>query len=189
MALLEKVNELNNKQRLLILVAVIAVIGVLFYLYPVKKAQTEIAGLTSRLTAVQGELQGLQAIAAKLPEFRATIESLQKQLADLRTKLPQDKDIPLLLKSISEAGTGSGMHFDLFRPQGEVKKEYYSELPVNITVRGPFHSMVTFMDKIAHLPRIVNITSFNFAGSKEEGGYLFVTGTGMATTYRYNEKS
>jgi type IV pilus assembly protein PilO len=189
MALLERINDLNNKQRLLILVAIIAVIGVLFYLYPFKNSRTEIAGLTSRLTAVQGELQGLQAIAAKLPEFRATIVSLQKQLADLRTKLPQDKDIPLLLRSISEAGTDSGMHFDLFRPQGEIRKDYYSELPVNIAVRGPFHSMVAFMDRIAHLPRIVNITSFSFAGAKEEGGYLFVTGTGMATTYRYNEKS
>ncbi len=189
MALLEKVNELNNKQRLLVLVAVVALVGVLFYMYPYKKKQTEIEGSLIRLSAVQTELQGLQAIAAKLPEFETIIKNLQKQLEELKTKLPQDKDIPLLLKSISDAGTENGMQFDLFRPLGETRKEFYSEVPVDIAVRGPFHNMVSFLDKIVHFGRIVNITNFNFSNPRDEGGYHFVTGTGLATTYRYNEKS
>jgi type IV pilus assembly protein PilO len=188
MAILEKVDELNNKQRLLILGIVIALVTVGFYYYIYVPGTKNIAAQEGRLAGLQRDLSSLQTIAAKLPEFKATIQQLETQLVEIRKKLPQDREIPGLLESISKAGTESGLQFELFRPRGEVRHEIYSDVPVDITVKGPFQNIIMFLDKIAHLPRIVNVTTFSFTAPHDESGYVFVTGTGMATTYRYNEK-
>lgn len=189
MALLERVDQLNNKQRLIILVVIIALLAGGFYYFVYRKNQTTITGLESTLSSLQTDIQGLRAIQAKLREFEAERDSLQKQLMIIRRKLPQQKEIPGLLESISNAGKESGLEFDLFRPRSEGKKEFYAEVPVDITVKGPFHNIVMFLDKIAHFPRIVNISNFSFKNPQEENGYIFITGSGLATTYRYLEQN
>ncbi len=189
MALLEQVDQLSIKQRLMVLGVVVVLLLVGFYYWIYAPNAKTISGLRMKLSSVQSDLQGLRAINAKLPEFKAQSEGLQKQLLEMRKKLPQDKEIPGLLDSISKAGTESGLQFELFRPRAENKKEFYSEVPVDITVTGPFHAISMFLDKVVHFPRIVNISNFNFGSAKEVGGYLMVTGTGVATTYRYNEKN
>lgn len=189
MPLLESIDQLNNKQRLLILVVIIALIAAGFYYLIYKPNNSDIAGLETRLSSLQSDLQSLRAIYAKLPEFEARRDLLREQLSLMKKKLPQQREIPGLLESISKAGTESGLEFDLFKPRPEGRKEFYAEVPVDIVVKGPFHNIVIFLDKIAHLPRIVNITNFEFRGPVEEGGYVFITGSGMATTYRYLEKS
>jgi type IV pilus assembly protein PilO len=189
MAFLEKINEINARQRLLVLAIILGLLVAGFwYLVWAPTAKT-MAGIETQLAALQTDLQGLRAIHAKLPEFKAESERLQKQLVELRKKLPQDKELPELLNGISRAATESGLQYELFKPKGEVKREFYNEVSVDIKVRGPFHNIVMFIDKIVHLPRIVNIPEFNFSGAKDEGGYLFINGTGLATTYRYQEKT
>ncbi len=189
MALTEKLNEMNNKQRILAIGILIIVMVALFFYFPYQNNRKVIKGLETKLSAIQGELQSLRAIHAKLPEFVAQTKRLQTQLLDIRKKLPQERDIPGLLDSISKAGLESGLQFDLFRPRPEIKKEFYAEVPVDITIKGPFHNIAMFIDKIVHLPRIVNVSNISFGNPKEEDGYVFITGTGMATTYRYEEKS
>jgi type IV pilus assembly protein PilO len=189
MAVLDQLNELNAKQRLLIVGVVIGLMAVIFYYYIFTPNTRTIANFDSQLTALETELKGLRAIEMKLPEFKAETLRLQNQLSEIRRKLPQEKEIPGLLENISRAGMESGLQFELFRPGSEVKKEIYSEVPVDISVRGPFQSMAMFIDKISHFPRIVNVTRFNFSAPKEEGNFVFISGTGVATTYRYNEKN
>lgn len=189
MAFLEKIDEMNNRQRLLVLVVIVALLVTMFYMLVYSKNRTVITGLESNMASLQTDLDGLRAIAAKLPEFESQSKRLQNQLLEISRKLPQEREIPGLLESISKAGQESGLQFELFKPRPEVKKEFYVEVPVDIVVKGPFHNVAAFLDQIVHLPRIVNITNFSFSSPKDEGNYVFVTGTGLATTYRYSEQS
>jgi type IV pilus assembly protein PilO len=189
MVILDKINEMNTQTRAALLAILVALPAVVFYMYLYSPNVKTIARLTGELSTVQTDLQGLRAIAAKLPEFKKNTEDLQAQLLDIRKKLPLGKEIPKLLDDISRAGQESGLRFELFRPQGEVKREFYSEVPVDVAVRGPFHNVVMFMDRVTHFNRIVNVTNFSFSSPKEEGSYVFIMGSGLITTYRYEEKN
>lgn len=85
------------------------------------------------------------------------------------------------------------MEFSLFKPSGEIRKEFYAELPVNINVSGTYHDFGGFATGIAALPRIVTIHDVEMAPGKEEkkGDVVEVdddkrlTITLVAKTYRY----
>ncbi|MHB8941343.1 MAG: type 4a pilus biogenesis protein PilO, partial [Desulfobacteria bacterium] len=83
----------------------------------------------------------------------------------------------------------SGLDFLRFAPSGEIKKDFYAEIPVSISVNGDYHSFALFSDKVAHYPRIVNLSDITFSSPKPSGDNLvLVTVNCTATTYRFLEQ-
>lgn len=53
-------------------------------------------------------------------------------------------------------------------PSKEAEPEkFYQEIPVKVSLRGRFHNMLSFFEKLAFLPRIVNVT--DIAMSEDKG--------------------
>ena len=100
--------------------------------------------------------------------------------------LPEKKEIPSLLTGISRAGKDVGLEFLLFQPAAEIKdkKKFYAEIPVSIKVKGSFHNIVMFFDKVARLFRVVNITDIKMSG---KGGTRILDTSCKAITYRFIE--
>jgi Tfp pilus assembly protein PilO len=60
---------------------------------------------------------------------------------------------------------------------------------VSISVNGDYHSFALFTDKVAHYPRIVNLSNITFSSPKPSGDNLvLVTINCTATTYRFLEQ-
>ncbi|MEE8557151.1 MAG: type 4a pilus biogenesis protein PilO, partial [Myxococcota bacterium] len=76
-----------------------------------------------------------------------------------------------------------------FRPKKEVKRGFYAEVPIDIELRGTYHNVAVFFDKIAHLPRIVRISkvSMSVADDRKDPPVLKVKG--VAQTFRFVEQS
>jgi type IV pilus assembly protein PilO len=62
-----------------------------------------------------------------------------------------------LLVDVSQTGLASGLEFELFKPQGEVQKDFYAELPISISVVGSYLEFGGFVSGLASLPRIVTV--------------------------------
>jgi len=189
MALIDRVEQIPPKQRVLLLGLIIVGLVGGFWQFVYKDKQEQITVLESRLTKLNSELQDLRAIQKKLEEFKGMIAELEAQLEVAQAQLPRQKDIPKLLNDISEFGKSSGMEFTSFRPSREVSKGFYAEVPINLVINGPFHNIATFIDQIVHYPRIVKIGSISFGGPKEVEGHIMLRSTCQAVTYRYLEES
>src|SRR6185369_13379920 len=111
---------------------------------------------------LQKQIQENRRIANNLPRFKAEYEQLKKDLDAALTELPNQKEIPSLLTSISSVGRSAGLDFLLFRPKPEVPKDFYAEVPVDIAVSGTFYNVADFFVAVAKLPRIVNINNVSF---------------------------
>ncbi|MFH2043913.1 MAG: type 4a pilus biogenesis protein PilO [Pseudomonadota bacterium] len=177
----EKLEKLSKIQRILIFCGIlIATVGIFVYalwlpkLDKIKKLDSEYNKLTKKLD-----------IAVKtsktLPEFKDKMYKADVKLKIVLKALPEKKEIPTLLESISLCGQDAGLEFILFQPQGERQKNFYAEIPVSIQVIGKYHNVATFFDKVARLPRIVNINNINMKVDK--GNKLFTSCT--AVTYRF----
>ncbi|MDO8724217.1 MAG: type 4a pilus biogenesis protein PilO [Syntrophales bacterium] len=46
------------------------------------------------------------------------------------------------------------------------EEEYYEEIPVKVTVIGSYHNTAVFFEKVARLPRIINIEDISMAEAK-----------------------
>ena len=158
-----------------------------YYLY-YREASQRIDAKETELAGLQSKIREQQAIAGNLGTFREEVRRLEVQLSLLLEQLPNSAEIPSLLKSVSDLGKESGLEFVRFAPSAEIRKDFYAEIPVSISVNGDYHSFVLFSDKVAHYPRIVNLSNITFSSPKPTGDNLVLVNVNcMATTYRFLE--
>lgn len=184
----EKILKLPTKQKILILILVVALEAaamVWFFYVPKYK---ELENLKVELTKLQAEIDDKTRIANNLPRLQAEYEQLNRELAQALTELPNSKEIPSLLTSITTLGKNAGLDFLVFRPKGETAKDFYAEVPVDITVSGSYFSVANFFAAVANLPRIVNITNVAFSDIRSVNNRMMTKVTCLATTFRFLDK-
>ncbi|QSV44671.1 type 4a pilus biogenesis protein PilO [Geobacter benzoatilyticus] len=185
---IEKLLKLPKKQKIALLALILVAEGAALYFGLFLPRQTELKELRGRLEGVQNEVRDKQRIADNLPKLKNEYQQLQKDLDQALTELPNQKEIPTLLTSITSFGKGTGNDFLLFKPRAEVPKDFYAEVPVDISVSGSFHSVANFFTAVGNMPRIVNITDVSFADIKQTGGKTSVKVNCLATTFRFLDK-
>lgn len=187
--IVEKILKRPKQQKLFILLAVVAAIAAGFYFGLFASYQNEYTTLQDKLTKLQDEIQKDRDIANNLPRLKEEHDRLNEELKKALTELPDQKEIPSLLTSISRAGKGAGLDFLTFRPKPEVAKDFYYEIPVDIVVSGDYYSLAAFFVAVGNLPRIINITNLSFSDIKSEaGGRTIFKVNCLATTFRFMEK-
>jgi len=184
----EKILKLPLKQKILLLVVVLVLeaAALIWFLYLPK--HNELTGLKTELTKLQSEIDEKTRIANNLPRLQKEFEQLNIELAQALTELPNSKEIPSLLTSITTVGKNAGLDFLVFKPKGESVKDFYAEVPVDITVSGSYFSIANFFAAVANLPRIVNISSVAFSDIKNVNNRMMTKVTCLATTFRFLDK-
>jgi type IV pilus assembly protein PilO len=185
---LDDLSKIPSKQKVLLAVLLSAfIIAGYYYLY-YQDASKQITSLETQLTSLRAKIKEQEVIAGNLQSFQAEVQRLEAQLSVLLEQLPNSAEIPSLLKNISDLAKESGLDVLKFAPAAEVRKDFYAEIPVAITVQGAYHSFAEFADKVGHYPRIVNLSNITFSGPKPAGETLVLsTITCRATTYRFLE--
>jgi len=126
------------------------------------------------------EFERKQAEAVNLDAYKQQLADMQKQFGAMLQQLPSKTQIADLLVDVSQAGLASGLEFSLFQPLAELKKDFYAEKPIKLSVVGGYHEFGEFVSNLAALPRIVTLHDVSLERS---GGGMKMSAT--AKTYRY----
>jgi len=182
----EKLEKLSKIQRILafagILLLTIGAFGYFMY-YPKMK---DIQKLGSDYIELDKKLSASKNTAKNLPKLKEEMNNAEAQLKVVMKALPETKEIPTLLESISLSGQEAGLEFVLFQPGNEQNKSFYAEIPVSIQLSGNYHNVALFFDKVARLPRIVNIQDISMKPDPaKKNNELFTSCT--AVTYKFLE--
>ncbi len=184
----EKILKLPTLHKIIILVVVVIVeFAALFYFLYIPKHK-ELNTLRGDLTKLQAEVAEKTKIADNLPKIQKQYNDLQGELVKALEELPNSKEIPTLLTSITNLGKAAGLDFLVFRPKAEAVKDFYAEVPVDIVVYGSYYSIANFFAAVANLPRIVNIASVDFTEVKNVNNRMMMKVTCVATTFRFLAK-
>ncbi|MEA5113513.1 MAG: type 4a pilus biogenesis protein PilO [Geobacteraceae bacterium] len=184
----DKVAKLPNKQKIIILIALLLAVAALSFFFLLKPKYTELNELKVKLDTLQQQIQKDRQVAANLPALLKEYDKLNRELAAALTELPNQKEIPALLTSVTDEGKKAGLDFLVFKPGTEVKLDFYASVPVDITVAGSFKSVGDFFAAVGSLPRIVNISNVNFSDIKSAGERTTLKVTCLATTFRFLDK-
>jgi type IV pilus assembly protein PilO len=187
--LIENIERLTKPQRIGIYAGVLVlVIGLSIWLLLWPKYE-KIGLLEKQLAQVQEELAKAKKNAAQLNDWRNKMKQKEAQYKTVMRALPENEEIPSLLAGISQAGKDAGLEFLLFQPKPESAKDFYAEIPVDINVSGTYHEVALFFDKVANLPRIVNIRDIKMSPqSKQDESNDLVTSC-QAVTYKFIEST
>ncbi len=176
--------RVSFKSKFLIALGTIALVILLFYFLIYHRQTNEVARLSQEAKDLDRQIVVLQESSNKSKAVEERIKVLEEEIKVVATVLPDQKEIPELLKNISSTGRMSGLDFLLFKPGDEVKLEHVVEIPIQIEVQGSFLDTATFFYRIARLSRIVNIDNFSVDKPLVRDGGIILTTNLMAKTFR-----
>ncbi|MGZ3536551.1 MAG: type 4a pilus biogenesis protein PilO [Thermodesulfobacteriota bacterium] len=186
---IESIYKLPTQKKVLILVGILCVIAGLYLYVFFLPWQDSIGVARGELSKLTKELNESRAITRDLQKFKDQVERLNVELKSALTQLPNEKEIPEILKSISSLGKESSLEFTLFRPKPEVPQQFYAQVPIELTVLGSYHNIGLFFDKVSKLPRIINVVDFNMTRAKgRTESEVLVKTSCMINTYRFIEQ-
>ena len=183
--LFEKIGTLTRIQRLLICFVTFAIIGGGYYYFVFMPKHDELKKLEQHYQGRVKQLSIYKKRAAEILKYEKLMAKAQEEFNIAMRALPDKRELPSLLTGISKAGSDAGLAFHLFKPEKEINKEFYKELPVSIKVVGRYHQITDFFFQIIRLNRIVNIDNVQMKSQK--GGKILEMSC-KAVTYMFVEK-
>jgi type IV pilus assembly protein PilO len=118
-----------------------------------------IDGLKVEYEKKSTELARARATVADLPRFEAEYEQMHQRWSLAAELLPTDRQVAALLRKITLAAQQTGVRFVVFRPSGPKNEQYYTEMPLQITVNGGYHQIGSFLAELANLRRIITVAN------------------------------
>jgi type IV pilus assembly protein PilO len=182
---LTQILRLPRQQKVGILAGLILFLLILGYFYVYLPGDDKLAKLAEEVGSVRADRDKKRALSANLPKLQKELQEWDLKLKAAVAQLPDRKEIPDLLSSLSTKARESGLEILLFRPRAENFQEFYAEIPVDIVVRGGFFNAVTFFDEVGKLNRLVNIDNIDLKNPKVGSEPVVLDISTLATTYRF----
>ncbi len=170
---------------------VCAICGAAGYYLNIQGQITKLEKVENKEQVLRKVFEEKQSKAANLEPYKLQLEEMQVSFGTMLRQLPNKTEVAELLVDVSQTGLASGLEFELFQPEAEVRKEFYAELPIKLKVKGHYHEFGDFISGLAALPRIVTIHNITIGAGK--GAKSSNTASGPRTllleatakTYRY----
>jgi type IV pilus assembly protein PilO len=186
--ILEKLSRIARNQRIAIYVGVVALLaGALFAAFYLPTSTT-LEQLENKRREYKEKLAKVEVRVANRNLAKERLRQLQADLTQALKELPNQREIPGLLKGISTTGKKVGLEVRQFRPLVEITREYVAEVPVELEVGGSFHEVAMFFDRLSDMNRIVYVKDIQMGAPEERGGKVYLTVTGKAVTFRFLTK-
>ena len=187
--LLDRILDLPRQQKIGVLAGLVVAILLLDYFLFYSPRSDEISKLTQEVESQRNERDKKKKEAANIPKLKEQMARLDGRLKEAVAQLPDRKEIPDLLSSISNKVKESGLDILIFRPRAENIQEFYAEIPVDIVVRGGFHNVATFFDEVGRLNRLVNIANIELRNPKANEDQVIMDVSTVATTFRFLDEA
>ena len=152
---------------LLIILLVVLFLLFLGYWFDLSKQIHTLKNVTQKESILKTGLAQRQQIAANLAAYKKQLTSSQQDMLQLIKQLPTQSEVPSLIEDISKLGKHTGLKLILLQPQEEQPYQFYSVLPIHITVSGTYQQIALFVSELSSMNRIVTIGNFSLQAASK----------------------
>lgn len=159
-------SELSGIKQWLAVIAGGAVLTGALY-FTVFKSQSE------KNAATQHALEDKIRENNELEAYRPKLKQMEQQLAELKQQLeieqrivPDEKQVDEFITMMDAEAVKAGVELRRYKALDVKSQPYYSEVPFQIDLDGPYYSMLNYFDHVSKLERIVNISNLMVATTK-----------------------
>jgi len=154
--------ELNNKPRstkiLYLVITIILPLTIFYNFYYTPKKEKE-KNLVQTIESLDKEILKYEQTSKKEKELEFIVKERRKFLEESQKILPTEKEIPILLNNIAQLAKKRGLKVLQFVPKPEIQKNYYNEIPIELSFTGSFNNTFAFLNDVENLERLVNLIS------------------------------
>jgi type IV pilus assembly protein PilO len=137
----------------------------------------------------------------ELESYRPKLKQMEQQLAELKQQLeieqrivPDEKQVDGFITMLDAEAQKAGVELRRYSAKDVKAQQYYTEVPFDLELDGPYYSALNFFDRVSKLERIVNVsgllvaTTKNPSAAKVKHTYQYapnesIIATFVATTY------
>ena len=109
----------------------------------------------------------------ELESYRPKLKQMEQQLAELKQQLeieqrivPDEKQVDGFITMLDAEAQKAGVELRRYAAKDVKAQQYYTEVPFDIELDGPYYSALNFFDRVSKLERIVNIGGLLVATTK-----------------------
>ena len=169
------------------IILAVVILGAAFFLY-FKPQQAELNRIKAERLKVESEVRGLQEKKMQLDKIEAELASLTQTLKELEVIIPLRKETDVILRRVQQMAFDSRLDLVRFTPRGEINREFYSEWPIPMEIRGSYHNLASFFDRLSKFARIFNIENFTIKALSNQTDEQTISSTFTAKTYMFLEE-
>ncbi len=158
-----KFSEMAKSAQAGIIVVVAVIITGLLYFFVYKPVDEQNHQQALKLKKIKDENAQLQPYETRLKDMDRQIEALKQQLAIQAQIVPDEKEAENFMHLMQETASSAGIEVRRYTSKNVNNKEFYSEVPFEMDIDGPYWSVLNFFEKVSKLERIINITNLQMA--------------------------
>ncbi|MBI3476152.1 MAG: type 4a pilus biogenesis protein PilO [Acidobacteria bacterium] len=132
-----------------------------------KSERDENAAAQTKLQAKMRENADLEAYRPKLADIERQLNSLKQQLEIERRIVPDEKEVDNFMRMVSGEARKAGVEIRRYTARPVSARDFYSEVPFEVELDGPYYSMLGFFDRVSKLERIVNVNGLLVASTRK----------------------
>jgi type IV pilus assembly protein PilO len=109
----------------------------------------------------------LESYAPKLKDMERQLANLKQQLEIERRIVPDEKEVDGFIKMLDAEALKAGIEIRRYTAQPVSNREFYTEVPFELELDGPYYSVLNFFDRVGKLERIVNMSNLLVATTRK----------------------
>lgn len=185
MALMDRVTA---RQKLILLVLLLIVVNFGFYKYLYTGRAGEMKALSADVVRLQQSINTKKALVSDMEKIKRERAELQEKYTKILDRLPEEKEIPRLLRQVATVASRSGLEVVIFKQKNPLDQELYREIPVEVSINGAYQSLWGFLNQLSQIPRIVNVGELHAKAVENPDGRNAITASLVATVFQSHSK-
>ncbi|WP_437753128.1 type 4a pilus biogenesis protein PilO [Sorangium sp. So ce1389] len=161
-----------------------ALVGILYFVGFYADVDSQIESAVQKQQALQSELTKAQASKAAYQKDLDEKTRREQLSREQKKILPDESETPAFLSAIQGVATVSGVNLTSWSPTEEVPQEFFSKVPMKLTLSGKFHQVAKFFHGVGQLDRIINLEEVQIKEPKVVGTDVEVEVECLATAFR-----
>jgi type IV pilus assembly protein PilO len=127
------------------------------------------AAAQKKLDAKLQENRELESYRPKLKQMQDELVSLKQQLDIERRIVPDEKEADNFIRMLDAEAIKAGVEIRSYSSDPVSTKEFYTAVPFQLELDGPYYAVLNFFDRVSKLERIVNVSNLMMATPKKAG--------------------
>ena len=153
-------------QKLVVGLVALVAFGAAGYFIAVLPMAGRVASLRDQRDTQEGEIVRLRPMTAEVMRMRREAAEIERRLDVAKNKLPTEREIPALYRTLSDAAVQVGLAVALFQPQTSRVRDFYTEIPLSVVAEGGYHEFGDFLARVAALPRAAMVSDLKLMAAK-----------------------
>ena len=154
-------DKLALKKQIIILVAIAALMFVLFYMFGWSPQVSKLDELSKKKTEQEQRLQAAKNTLLMLEEVKRNAADAEIEYIKLSNRMPSSPELPSLIVEIQNISNDAGVELVSLSPGEPSSTGEYNEMKISAVMNGSYVALIDFLRRVEKASRAFKVDNIN----------------------------